>query len=65
MTTKFRTSVEHASGAVATISSDGASLRLDAAINGMPCISATLGIEWEGELLGPGSEFLGDSHSID
>lgn len=59
----FSVSVHHESGATATVSSDGAELRLDTLLAGAPCLAATLGIEWGGEPLGPGSLLIGESRA--
>ncbi|MGW0802612.1 glycoside hydrolase family 97 catalytic domain-containing protein [Nonomuraea sp. NPDC002799] len=61
--TAFAVSVKHDSGATATVSSDGVDLRLEAVIGSTPYLIAKLGIEWGGELLGPGSVLVSDSRT--
>lgn len=60
---RFTVSVRHDSGATATVSSDGVDLRLDAVVGSTPYLTAKLGIEWGGELLGPGSVLVDDSRT--
>ncbi len=59
--TAFSAQVSHDSGAVATVSSEGGALQFTAVIGQTPYAAATLGVEWDGELLGPGSVLLGQS----
>lgn len=59
--TVFCVSLRHDSGATLTVSSDGADLRLDAAIGDTAYASARLGIRWDGEVLGAGSELLAET----